>query len=73
MHKAFNGHRNWNAWNVNLWLTSKESYYTDMKYCIKVTKNRKEAAQKLLNYLPKKTPDGAPFTLTNIIFAMRGL
>ena len=73
MHKSFNGHRTWNAWNVSLWLNNVEHYYTDMKYCIKTTKNRKEAAQKMMQYLPKKTPDGAPISVTNVVLAMRGL
>jgi hypothetical protein len=41
--------------------------------CIKETKNRRKAAQKMLSYLPTKTPDGAKYNVTCIVEAMEGL
>ena len=71
---GYNGHRSWNAWNVSLWLNNTEGRYNQMRFCIKATKNRKEAAQMMMEqYLPEETPDGAPYTVTNVMLAMVGL
>lgn len=69
----YNGHRSWNSWNVSLWLNNDERCYNLMLDCIKETKNRRRAAQKMLSYLPAKTPDGARYNVTCIVEAMRGL
>ena len=73
MSKPHNGHPSWNAWNVSLWLNNTEARYSLMRFCIRTTKNRKEAAQKMMQNLPEETPDGAPYTITNVMRAMRGM
>lgn len=67
-----NGHKNYNSWNVSLWLNNDESAYRLMLDCIKRTGNRKAAAERMINFLPEKTPDGVPYSLTSIIHAMVG-
>ena len=67
---GYNGHKNYNAWNVCLWLGNDEGNYRLMKECLRITKNRDDAARKLLTYLPSKTPDGVPYTYTNVRLAM---
>lgn len=68
----YNGHESWTTWNVNLWLNNEEHYYRLMKCCIRATRNRKEAAKEMLEYLPEKTPDGAKYSVHNVMLAMEG-
>lgn len=68
--KGYNGHKNYNAWNVCLWLGNDEPTYRLMRQVIKTSKNRNAAARKLLDLLPTKTPDGVPYTYTNVRLAM---
>ena len=74
----YNGHKNWNHWNVSLWLNNDEIAYEDMRLCIRTTKNRDEAANKMYyiirnEYGQHQTPDGAPYSRTSIKAAMVGL
>jgi hypothetical protein len=69
---SYNGHKNYNSWNVSLWLNNDEAAYRLMLDCIKRTRNRKAAAERMINCLPEKTPDGVPYSLTNIVLAMVG-
>jgi len=72
--KSFNGHRSWNAWNVHLWLSSEEWSYNLMRFCIKNTRTRREAAKMLIDRLPSRaTPDGANYNITCVVEAMRGI
>lgn len=76
--KTFNGHRNYNAWNVSLWLNNDEGLYREMQRCIRRSyRGRDHAAQEFLEFLKEcnltHTPDGVPYTKTNIILAMRGI
>lgn len=78
---TFNGHRNWNHWNVSLWLSNDEVLYRLMTYYLHHTgrgrryPDKKVAAIKLLEELKElgstKTPDGAPYTVSSILAAMR--
>lgn len=72
----FNGHKNWNHWNVWLWLHNDESLYSKMKFYA-LQFNRKEAAFRLLRELSAcyitHTPDGAPYSVSAIQSAMRGI
>lgn len=72
MSKGFNGHRNWNAWNVSLWIFNDEGLYRAMKLFLRDSRTKNDAARKLFEILPAKTPDGAPYTYTNVRLAMRG-
>lgn len=75
--KSYNGHPSWNAWNVSLWLNNDKGLYGGMRLAIRCTRNRRAAASKMLDWLhdtgQHKTPDGAPYTVTNIRLAMREL
>lgn len=75
----FNGHKNWNFWNVSLWLNNDEGLYSMAKSVAETADNREDAARIILNTLeleqgqsPPKTPDGAPYTRAAIKAALVG-
>ena len=77
-HKAYNGHKNWNHWNVSLWLLNDYGLYNLALDHIRGHKgNRDGAARGILGDLADsdmlKTPDGAPYSYTTIRAALRGL
>lgn len=78
----YNGHKNWNHWNVSLWLNNDEGLYRSMLTWIKASGGSKDrAARAFLHALTSpdfgkpmhKTPDGAPYSVSSIRAAMRGL
>lgn len=69
----FNGHKNWNHWNVSLWINNDEGLYKmtrSLVQCYRYCGGKTAAAKALLEYLPKKTPDGAPYSVSSIRAAM---
>jgi hypothetical protein len=70
------GHPSRAAWNVSLWINNDESLYDLARRCVMVTKNRRQAAERMLSVLTsygiEKTPDGYKYTITNIRNAMVG-
>lgn len=61
----YNGHKNWTHWNVALWLYNDEGVYQRIQdLCSKYSINK--AAAILKNELPRKTPDGASYSLVSI-------
>ena len=70
---TYNGHRSWAAWNVALWINNDEPIYREaVRLCAKM-KSRGGAARALMVMLPAKTPDGARYTVTSVIEALRGI
>ena len=68
----YNGHKNWNHWNVSLWINNDENLYGLARMAIEATKNKERAAVYMMEFLPREnTPDGAPYTKTSIRAAMR--
>ena len=72
-----NGHKNWNHWNVSLWINNDEWLYKLARECARRAPNRAAAAQAMLEYLDEcgadKTPDGAPYSVSSIRAAMVGM
>lgn len=75
--KSYNGHKNWNHWNVSLWINNDEGLYHLALECIRNNSTREEAAKDMLNCLEcediYKTPDGAPYSVSSIRAAMVGM
>lgn len=78
----YNGHRNWNHWNVALWIGNDEGLYNLARECItqnmsRVHSNRDKAAADFVAIMAEHgkthTPDGAPYTKTSVRAAMVGL
>ena len=72
-----NGHKNWNHWNVSLWIGNDEGLYRLALQCLRECPNRNSAVECLLSELNSggitHTPDGAPYTKITIRAALRGL
>ena len=72
----YNGHKNWNHWNVSLWINNHEFYYILASNLCRQFKKEK-AAEIMLEMLKSdgitKTPDGAPYSKSSIRSAMIGL
>lgn len=70
---SYNGHKNYAAWNVSLWINNDEPLYRLAQYCVRSTNNRQEAAEKMISQLPERTPDGVNYTVSNIKSALVGM
>jgi hypothetical protein len=77
----FNGHKNWNHWNVSLWINNDEGLYRLVLANINAARfsghTRDFAAKVAMQTLKADgithTPDGAPYSATTIRAAMRGM
>ena len=74
---AYNGHKNWNHWNVSLWLNNDEILYREALAYKSEEGSAAKAAPLYLDWLRglgvTHTPDGAPYSVSAIQAAMRGL
>ena len=69
----YNGHKNWNHWNVSLWLHNDEALYRAMVAAVRGHRTKDDAARAVLAELPAETPDGAPYTFSSVRAAMVGV
>lgn len=73
----FNGHKNWNHWNVSLWINNDEGLYRLALHLVKHCGSCDVAAKQLMKEFrvigTTRTPDGAPYSVSSIRAAMRGL
>ena len=42
---TYNGHKNWNHWNVSLWINNDYGLYETARYCVSCTNTKDEAAK----------------------------
>ena len=76
----YNGHKNWNHWNVNLWITNDEGLYRMALNYVRFKQrsySKQQCAEAMLRELHEagitKTPDGAPYSVSAIRAAMMGM
>lgn len=66
----YQGHKNWNHWNVSLWLNNDEGLYNLVQSFRQYGKD--VATLKIYEALKgSKTPDGAPYSKSAIRAAIR--
>lgn len=72
---AYNGHKNWNQWNVSLWLNNDERLYRMAQEYVRMF-GKAKAAHGIMGELEANderfTPDGAPYSITAIKNALHG-
>lgn len=69
----YSGHDSYNAWNISLWLNNDEHLYNMCRWMLRIANDRNDAAKRLFDLLPEKTPDGVKYTVTNIRKALVGM
>ena len=69
---TYNGHKNWNHWNVSLWINNDEGLYNLAREYARRS-DRERAVAQLLEDLPTHTPDGAPYTASSVRAALRDI
>jgi hypothetical protein len=71
---TYNGHKNWNHWNVCLWLMNDEGLYLMVEQAISDLRTLDDTARDLAAQLKGQfTPDGAPYTFASIRAAIRDM
>ena len=73
----FNGHKNYNHWNVSLWINNDAGLYAMAVRLVRVSINKDRAAklmiEQIIDNVGTHTPDGAPYSVTTIRAALRGI
>lgn len=69
----YNGHKNWNFWNVSLWINNDEGLYRMAIDCIRRGGSKDQGAVLFLGHCPARTPDGAPYSVSSVRAAMVGI
>jgi hypothetical protein len=71
---TYNGHKNYNHWNVSLWINNDEGLYRTARAFVRAYPSKLKAALAMLAELSDMdihaTPDGAPYSASAIRAAM---
>jgi len=67
----YQGHKSKPAWNVALWLFNEEPLYRTMCDIVRSSRTLDRAAERLLELLPERTPDGYRYTKTTVRLALQ--
>ena len=78
MNKPYNGHKNYNYWNVSLWINNDEGLYNMARDHVRnCSGTKQQAARNIVAELRDmgltKTPDGAPYTISAVRAAIVGM
>ena len=72
--KKYNGYSSYNAWNISLWIHKDEALHKLAQECVEEYDTREIASAEFIRAVgTKATPDGAPWSKTNVQLAMREL
>lgn len=77
----FNGHKNWNHWNVSLWINNDEGLYRLARNYVLECKHKgytkDDAAAAIVKHFAADgfmhTPDGAPYSKSAVRAALVGM
>lgn len=73
----YNGHKNWNHWNVSLWIHNDEGLYRLAAEQVAGCRTRERAAENIVHELVSvgitHTPDGAPYSKSAVRAALVGM
>lgn len=73
----YQGHKNWNHWNVSLWINNDEFLYRNVYYFIREQGTKDKAAKAAYQWMAgtgrTHTPDGAPYSVSSIRAALVGM
>ena len=70
---TYNGHKNWNQWNVALWIGNDEPLYREAVRLYRKFPTVDRAARFFVANHPERTPDGARYSVAAVREAMIGL
>ena len=70
---TYNGYKNWNEWNVSLWINNTEYDYKQAYTLVQKLGINKTARVLYDYYKGTRTPDGARYTLSGIRAALQGM
>jgi hypothetical protein len=75
---TYNGHKNWNYWNVSLWINNDEGLYNFARDHVRnCSGTKQQAARNFVDTLASegitKTPDGAPYSVSAVRAAMSAM
>jgi uncharacterized protein (DUF1810 family) len=73
----YNGFKNWNHWNVSLWINNDEGLYNLAMDYLRHGYTKDQASRLVFEWLESeginKTPDGAPYSISSIRSALIGM
>lgn len=74
---TYQGHKNWNHWNVSLWINNDEHLYSLARRYVDLCATKEEAARAFKQHKANQgitmTPDYAPYSISAIRAAMKGM
>ena len=74
---TYNGFKNWNYWNVSLWINNDEGLYNLAQDYLRHGYTKDQASRLIFELLKfqgiNKTPDGAPYSISSIRSALVGM